>query len=153
MATQPSQTEGTSTPAPAPAPAPVASEVPTATTTAEAPQPDAVPEISVPPTPTAVPTPASAPEKVQEEPEPHNSITEKFSNQEWISLKEFRVRRLRPRCVSLTSHHLPYTRLSSQNYWRMPSQMILKQRRHLSPCGVSTSTPPIPAMPKSVSYS
>jgi hypothetical protein len=139
LATGPMATQSEAAPAPAPAPAP---EGPSATTTAEAPQPGATPEGGDP----AAPAPVPAPEKVQEEPEPQNALTERFTTQEWVSLKEFRVRHLES--LHTPSHPFPY-RPPSQTYWRKPSPMIPKQKRHLSPCGVSRSTLPIPVMPKS----
>ncbi|KAF5361723.1 hypothetical protein D9756_002255 [Leucocoprinus leucothites] len=79
-ATEPTLVETTSVPPPATV------ETPTPAATAEAPQPAATPKS---PTEPATVT-AASPEKTQEAPEPQNPLTEKFTAQEWIVLKEFR---------------------------------------------------------------
>ncbi|KAF9454230.1 CRAL/TRIO domain-containing protein [Macrolepiota fuliginosa MF-IS2] len=93
-ASEPPTAENTAKPThpePAYAPAPVTTEIPTTTATAEAPQPAQAP--SVPAETAAEPTaPAApaAPEKISDEPEPQNVLTERFTTAEWTALKEFR---------------------------------------------------------------
>ncbi|KXN92388.1 Phosphatidylinositol transfer protein SFH5 [Leucoagaricus sp. SymC.cos] len=67
-------------------PPPANTEAPTATTTAEAPQPTTTPAKT---TERAAPE-TTTPEKTLEEPEPQNPLTERFTAQEWVALKEFR---------------------------------------------------------------
>lgn len=86
-AAQPAPTEVTPTET-TPAPAPITTQPPTTTATADAPQPAAVPTV---PTETAAPAAPAAPEKALDEPEPQNTLTERFTAQEWTALKEFRA--------------------------------------------------------------